>query len=590
MPIYIKTGYWEKRKTGYNYALDLDNVISNDPTVKQTSLIIYPLGYSYPDYSTMTGDSVNQTINNYQYVTNIDSYYQFLGSTSYKKLTPEEQALLVHYNEGRKPVHKIYTDATAMYADQKKQHYGWLYRIETDDSHWEYLGTTLGTIADYKPVGGSGGATPDLQAVTDVGYITTNPIHWSSPDTNTITGILTENSGLMSIGDINSHDATVKVLGWSGNSYIELADTAVNILATGFSSSYITLNSDFVQLTGWGSGTKTGTPTYSLAVDSAGNIIETTYSSNTGDQTLANTSDATTHTVTLSGSGGSVQLVEGTGITLATTGTASDGIVTITSTATGGGSLEAIDEGNGVGWRLKERDAANYGPIGLKSIDLSYSSTVSSLKGAMGSGDIFLGNAPTYSLDPNADPSQTSQSNFIFTSSFLNGTTTNNLNWTSGEGYIKSNVIFGYSNTINVPGSGAIVSGSFISGDANTITGYFATGRYYNTIFGGSNTINQSSFNFIQGSNNTISGTGSNAVYSSIFGYTNATYGAYSFTTGQNNINRGSGEVVIGQYSLDVASGANCAFRIGNGTGTGARKDALQVYKEWICFIKWTNW
>ena len=49
-------------------------------------------------------------------------------------------------------------------------------------------------------------------------------------------------------------------------------------------------------------------------------------------QTLNNTSDATSHTVTLSNSGGSVQLVEGSGISLATTGTALDGIVTISST------------------------------------------------------------------------------------------------------------------------------------------------------------------------------------------------------------------------------------------------------------------
>lgn len=62
---------------------------------------------------------------------------------------------------------------------------------------------------------------------------------------------------------------------------------------------------------------------------------------NTGDlsatnelQTLANTSDATSHTVTLSNSGGSIQVVEGTGITLATTGTGLDGILTI-SAATG---------------------------------------------------------------------------------------------------------------------------------------------------------------------------------------------------------------------------------------------------------------
>lgn len=56
---------------------------------------------------------------------------------------------------------------------------------------------------------------------------------------------------------------------------------------------------------------------------------------NTGDQTIANTSAATTHKVTLSASGGSVELTEGSNITLTTTGTPSDGIVTIASTAGG---------------------------------------------------------------------------------------------------------------------------------------------------------------------------------------------------------------------------------------------------------------
>jgi hypothetical protein len=49
-------------------------------------------------------------------------------------------------------------------------------------------------------------------------------------------------------------------------------------------------------------------------------------------QTIANTSDGTSHTVTLSNSGGSVQLIEGTGITLTTGGTGSAGTVTIAST------------------------------------------------------------------------------------------------------------------------------------------------------------------------------------------------------------------------------------------------------------------
>jgi hypothetical protein len=59
---------------------------------------------------------------------------------------------------------------------------------------------------------------------------------------------------------------------------------------------------------------------------------------NTGDQSIANTSDSTSHTVTLSASGGSVQLVEGSNITLTSTGTSGAAVVTIASTASGGGT------------------------------------------------------------------------------------------------------------------------------------------------------------------------------------------------------------------------------------------------------------
>ena len=70
-------------------------------------------------------------------------------------------------------------------------------------------------------------------------------------------------------------------------------------------------------------------------------VIGNTSGTNSGNQTLANTSDATSHTVTLSSTGGSVQLVEGSGITLTTTGTAADGIITIASS--GGGSSTFAD-------------------------------------------------------------------------------------------------------------------------------------------------------------------------------------------------------------------------------------------------------
>ena len=70
--------------------------------------------------------------------------------------------------------------------------------------------------------------------------------------------------------------------------------------------------------------------------DAQQTVITNTSGTNTGDQTLANTSDSTSHTATLSATGGSIKLVEGSGITLTTTGTTADGIITIASTGGGG--------------------------------------------------------------------------------------------------------------------------------------------------------------------------------------------------------------------------------------------------------------
>ena len=67
----------------------------------------------------------------------------------------------------------------------------------------------------------------------------------------------------------------------------------------------------------------------------SGTFSGTSSGTNTGNQTITNTSDATSHTVTLSASGGSVQLIEWSNITLTTWGTWSAWTVTIASTASG---------------------------------------------------------------------------------------------------------------------------------------------------------------------------------------------------------------------------------------------------------------
>ena len=76
--------------------------------------------------------------------------------------------------------------------------------------------------------------------------------------------------------------------------------------------------------------------------DAQSTVIGNTSGTNSGNQTLANTSDATSHTTTLSATGGSVKLVEGSGITLTTTGTTADGIITIASTGGGSGTVTDV--------------------------------------------------------------------------------------------------------------------------------------------------------------------------------------------------------------------------------------------------------
>lgn len=57
--------------------------------------------------------------------------------------------------------------------------------------------------------------------------------------------------------------------------------------------------------------------------------------------------------------------------------------------------LEAIDEGNGIGWRLKGSNPANYGNIGDNSVDLSYSFYASNTTGALGSNSFAVGYEPS---------------------------------------------------------------------------------------------------------------------------------------------------------------------------------------------------
>jgi len=57
----------------------------------------------------------------------------------------------------------------------------------------------------------------------------------------------------------------------------------------------------------------------------------------------------------------------------------------------GGGGTELLDEGNGEGLVIAGRTAANFGPVGLEAIDLSYSSFAGTTGGATGANSFVSG-------------------------------------------------------------------------------------------------------------------------------------------------------------------------------------------------------
>lgn len=129
----------------------------------------------------------------------------------------------------------------------------------------------------------------------------------------------------------------------AGRALLTAADASAQRTALGLGTAATTAATDYATaaqgVTNGNSHDHNGGDGAQIAYSSLSGLPTLPTGTNTGDQTIANTSDATSHTVTLSGSGGSVQFVEGSNITLTTTGTSGAGVVTIASTASGSGTV-----------------------------------------------------------------------------------------------------------------------------------------------------------------------------------------------------------------------------------------------------------
>ena len=178
--------------------------------------------------------------------------------------------------------------------------------------------------------------------------------------------------------------------------------------------------------------------------------------------------------------GSETKIQSGTNVTISGTGTTDDPYI-VNSTALGG-ALEVLDEGNGDGIVVSGRDAANYGNIGSQAVDLGYSFSASSTRGATGTRSNVLGG----------------------------------LNNTAGGSY--STVGGGRNNTISAGNDSVIAGGA--NGDISAAL---------SAILGGTDaTISGAYSSVLGGFNQNISGD-----YSASAGFSNTISGDWSFAFGE---------------------------------------------------------
>ena len=198
--------------------------------------------------------------------------------------------------------------------------------------------------------------------------------------------------------------------------------------------------------------------------------------------------------------------------------------------------LEAIDEGNGTGWRLIGSDPANYGNIGNNAVDLSYSSN-SGIRGSTGSSSVAMGINTTASGD--------------------NSTAMGTVTEASGN----------YST--------ALGSNSVASGSSSTAMGWFteALGGYSTAM--GNNTTASGDYSTAMGSSTEASGN-----YSTAIGIDTRAQSVSSFALGR--FNEGGGD-------FSNWNSSDPLFEVGIGTSSITAKNAMTIKKNGITTLKRNN-
>ena len=223
-----------------------------------------------------------------------------------------------------------------------------------------------------------------------------------------------------------------------------------------------------------------------------------------------------------------------------------------------GGILSSVTENNNTGFRLSSHSDTNYGDIGSKAVDLSYSGSENSKYGATGSNSLASGYQTTASGD--------------YSTAMGNNTKAEAMN----------SVAMGNNTTAEAMNSMAMGNNTTASAFNSIAMGTNSTASAFNSMAMGTGSTASAAYSMAMGLNTIASGT-----YSTAMGVATQTRGRNSTAMGNHTSASDYGSFVIGQYNdalSSVTSGGsstaynanNIAFVIGNGTPS-VKSDAFKV-------------
>ena len=227
------------------------------------------------------------------------------------------------------------------------------------------------------------------------------------------------------------------------------------------------------------------------------------------------------------------------------------------ATSLGTGILSPVTENSNTGVRLSTAVAANHGDIGSNAVDLSYSTSPSTTRGATGVNSTAMG---------------------------LNTVAIGDVGTAMGRNTTAS----GYASTAMGYSTEASGDYSTAMGAVTTASGSYSTAMGYSTEASGQSSTAMGGYTTASGYTSTAMGrqTSASGVYSTAMGRNTTASGVSSTAMGESTTASDFGSTVIGQYnssgstvtnSADSFSTANTAFVIGNGVDGSNTSDAFKV-------------